>query len=138
MAGNLRLGTTAKNAAADAVAALCNSGFLDVYDGTQPAADGAVTTQTKGIRYLFGATAFGSAASGVATANAIAAATVIASITPTWCRALKSDGTTIVFDGNVSVGGAGGANLNYAAASLVVGATSTPTALTYTQPAQGT
>lgn len=138
MAGNTRLSTAAQNAAADAVAALCNGGTLKVYDGTQPAAGGAVTTQTLGITYTFAATAFGAATGGVATANTIAQATVVASITPTWCRALKSDGTTIVFDGNVSVNNVGGANLNYAAASLVAGATSTPTAVTYTQPAQGT
>ena len=138
MAGNTRLSTAAQNAAADAVAALCNAGKLRVYDGTQPAAGGAVTTQTLLLEYTFGNPAFGAAAGGTATANTIAAATVAASGTPTWCRAVKSDGTTIVFDGNVSVNGAGGANLNYAAASLVAGATSTPTSLTYTQPAQGT
>src|SRR5260221_10205792 len=75
-----------------------DNGYLRIYDGTQPAtADTAITTQNLLSTLRFGATAFGGAANGVATANVITADPAAAlSGTATWFRCLKSDGTTVV------------------------------------------
>jgi hypothetical protein len=125
------LSTAAANAAANAACALCNAGFLDIYDGTQPAtADTAVTSQVKLAHLTFAATAFGNAASAIATANAIGSATALATSTASWFRAYKSDGTSAVFDGSV---GTSGANLNLSSTSIVSGGTVSVTSLTYTQ-----
>jgi len=132
MALNPTLANVGANAAADAVCALVNSGFLDVYDGTQPAtADTAITTQVKLAGLTFAATAFGAAVAGVATANAIGAdASADATGTATWFRAYQSDHTSAVFDGSA---GTSGCNLNLSSASIVASGTVTVTALTYTQ-----
>ena len=124
MALNTQLADATVNAQADASAALCNSGMIRIYDGTQPAtADTATSSNTLGVTLTFGATAFGSASSGLLTANAITAGTAVAAITPTWARILKSDGTTVVMD--VSAG-ASGCNLTIGpfTAGTVVSATS--------------
>lgn len=113
MALNTQLSDETVNIQADTLATLCNSGLIRVYDGTQPAtADTAVGAQTLGVTLTFGATAFPAAVSGLLTANAITSGTAVASITPTWARILKSDGTTVVMD--VSAG-ASGANMTIGA-----------------------
>lgn len=114
------------NAAANAVAALCNSGFIDIMSGAQPAANGAATTVLATV--TFGATAFGAASGGVVTANAIGSAAAGASGTASWFRAYKSDHTTPVFDGSV---GTSGCNLNLNSVAISSGATVSVTALTY-------
>lgn len=131
-----RLADASKNAAADAVAVLCNTGYIRIYDSTgtgQPAdPDSAVTTQVLLAELRFGATAFGAAAAGVATANAITSdASADATGTATWFRVLKSDGTTKVFDGSV---GTATANLILNSVSIVIGASVAITAMTYSQP----
>jgi len=114
-------------AANDAVKALCNSGTLKIYGGSQPTdANTAVGAQTLLATFSFAATAFGaSAASGtapsrssVATAAAISDVTAVATATATWFRALKSDGTTVVFDGSV---GTSGCDLNLVSTAIVSG-----------------
>lgn len=124
MALNTQLADATVNAQAATLATLCNSGLIRVYDGTQPAtADTAITSQVLGVTLTFGATAFPAASSGLLTANAITSGTAVASITPTWARILKSDGTTVVMD--VSAG-ASGANMTIGAftSGTVVSATS--------------
>ena len=120
MALNPKRSNTAVSAAADAVCPLLNNGYLRLYSGTQPAtADTAVTTQTLLAELRWNATAFGAASSGVATANAITADTSADNTgTATWFRALKSDGTTVVFDGSV---GTSGADLNLNSTSIKIG-----------------
>ena len=113
MALNTQVSDNTVNVQANALAALCNSGTIKIYDGTQPAtADTAISGNTLGVTLTFGATAFGAAVSGLITANAITAGTAVATITPTWARIFKSDGTTVVMD--VSAG-ASGANLTIGA-----------------------
>lgn len=130
MALNPKVSILARNAEADALGALANSGVIRIYDGTQPAnADTAVSGQTLLVTLTFGATAFGAASGGVITANAITPGTVIANSTPTWCRILKSDGTTVLFDGSV---GTSASNLIFAVASLVIG-TVVGATMTYTR-----
>jgi hypothetical protein len=130
VANNFKRTDLAANTEADAVAALLNSGFLDIYDGSQPAtADTAVSTQTKLARLTFGSTAFASAIGGVATANAITSDSAAdATGTAAWFRALKSDGTK-VYDGSV---GTSGCDLNLNTTSIVINAQVSVSALTYT------
>jgi hypothetical protein len=112
MALNTQLTDLAANTEIDALTALLNNGYLDLYDGTQPATgDVAVSTQTRLASLRFGNPAFAAGVAGVAIANAIASDTDSdASGTATWFRAWKSDHTTPVLDGSVAAVG-GVANL---------------------------
>lgn len=135
MALNTQLAFNTADVANNAIAPLLNSGFLDIYDGAQPAnADTAVAAQVKLARLTFGATAFGASASGVITANAITSGTILATSTAAWCRLLKTDGTTVVMDGTV---GTAGANVTVNSAAFVINATAAVTACTFTTPRQG-
>lgn len=112
MALNTQLADATVNAQATALGNLCNSGFIKLYDGTQPAtADTAITSQVLGVTLTMNATAFGAPSSGVITANAITSGTAVASITPTWARITTSGGATVM---DVSAGSSG--------ANLTVGA----------------
>lgn len=132
MALNPKLSNAAANAAADAVCVLANSGKLRIYDGAQPAtADTAVGAQVLLAELTLNATAFGAAVAGVATANAITSdSDADATGTAAWFRVLKSDGTTVLFDGSV---GTASANLNLNTTSIVQHAAVAVSALTYTQ-----
>lgn len=132
MALNPKLSDTAANAAVNAVTALANSGFLRIYDGTQAAdANTAVGAQVLLAELTLNATAFGASVAGVATANAITAdASANATGTATWFRVVKSDTTTVLFDGSV---GTSGANLNLNSTAISIGANVAVTSLTYTQ-----
>lgn len=131
MALNPKFTNLAVNTKVDAQAVLLNGGFLDIYDGTQPAtADTAISTQVKLARLTFGNPAFGAGVAGVATANAIAQdAAADATGTASWFRALKSDGTAVL-DGSV---GASGANLNLNTVSIVINAAVSCTSFTLTE-----
>lgn len=137
MALSPRLADAAKNASADAVCTLLNTGYLRIYDSTggtgQPAdPDTAIGSQVLLAELRFGGTAFAAASGGTATANAITAdSDANATGTATWFRALKSDGTTKVFDGSV---GTSGCNLNLNTVAIVINASVSVTSLTYTQP----
>lgn len=96
-----QLSNLAVNTQGDAMAALLNNGYLRIYSGTQAAtADTAITTQVLLAELRFAATAFGASSAGVITAASIAAVTAAATGTASWCRCLKSDGTTVVMDGS--------------------------------------
>jgi hypothetical protein len=133
MSLNLKLSETTVNAEADAHSALLNSGYLRIYDGTQPTnADTAIGTQVLLAELRFSATAFAAASGGVATANAITSdSSANASGTATWYRTLKSDGTTVVSEGSV---GTSGANLNLNSVAISAGAAVDCTAFVFTQP----
>ena len=121
MALNTQLSDETVDVQADALAILCNSGFIKVYDGTQPAtANTAIGAQVLGVTLTFGATAFPAASGGLLTANAITSGVAAASITPTWARIFRSNGTTVVMD--VSAGAAG--------ANLTIGAFTSGTTVT--------
>jgi hypothetical protein len=131
MANAPKLSNAAASAAADAVAALCNNGYLRIYDGSKPAAaDTAITTQNLLAELRFGATAFGAAVNGVATANALTADSAAnATGTATWFRVLKSDGTSPVYDGEV---GTSGSDLNLNSVAIQANAQVSVSAFTYT------
>lgn len=132
MALNPKLSNAAANAAADAVVALANNGYLRIYDGTQAAdADTAVGAQVLLAELRFGAPAFGASAAGVATANAITPdSSANATGTATWFRVLKSDGTTVLWDGSI---GTATANLILNSVAISSGAAVSVSAFTYTQ-----
>lgn len=131
MANNFKRSNAAASAEADAVCALLNTGYLRIYDGAQAAtADTAIGAQVLLAELRYGATAFGNAANGVATANAITPdAAANATGTASWFRALKSDGATVVFDGSV---GTSGCDLNINSAAIQINAIVSVTAQTYT------
>lgn len=131
MALNPKLANAAVNAAADAAAALFNSGKLRIYDGTQAAtADTAIGAQVKLAELVFNATAFGSAVAGVLTANAITQdSSADATGTASWFRCTKSDGTTGLLDGSV---GTATADMIVPTTAIVAAAVITCSAFTLT------
>lgn len=132
MPTNLKLSTQAVNAEADAVCALLNSGFLDIYDGLQPpTADTPIGAQTKLARLGFGSPAFAAAVAGVAAANAIASdPSAPAAGAAAWFRALTSTNLPI-YDGSV---GTSGCDMNLATTSISVGAVVSISSGQYTSP----
>lgn len=127
----------ARDAAINAITATLNSGSVRIYAGTAPAnADAALSSNTLLAVLPLGATAFGAASGGVATANAITADTSAdATGTPTFFRLLAADGTTVVYQGTA---GAAGQELNLSglsAGQIVAGGSVSVTSLTITQTA---
>jgi hypothetical protein len=132
MAANTHLSLASWNLALNAAIDVLNSGFLDIYDGSQPATpDVAVGAQVKLAHLPLSATAFGASSSATKTANAITSATALATSTATWFRAYKSDTTTAVIDGSV---GTSGADLNLNTTSIVTGATVSVSSWTISDP----
>jgi hypothetical protein len=132
MALNPKLSNTAANAAADAVARLLDNGYLRIYGGSQPTdANTALGAQVLLAELRFNATSAPAASAGVLTFNAFTAdSSADATGTAAWFRALKSDGSTVVFDGSV---GTSGANLNLNSVAIQSGAAVSVSAFTYTQ-----
>ena len=136
MALNQRIAVAAQNAAADAVTALIGaSGFLDIYSGTQPTnPDTALGAQVRLAHLALAADAFANAASGTASANAIADDTAAdATGTASWGTFTTSAGTRII---DFSVG-TSGANLNLNTVAIVAGATISVTGYDFSVPMQG-
>ena len=131
MANNLKISTTATNAQADALSDLLDNGYLRIYDGAQPAnANTAITSQVLLAELRFNATASPSASGGVLTMNSITQDSSANNTgTATWFRALKSDGSTVVFDGSV---GTSGSDLNLGSTSITSGASVAVTSMTFT------
>jgi hypothetical protein len=131
MALNSKLGVAYRNSALNTILANLNSGFIRIYDGTQPTdADTAITTQNKLSELTFSSTAFASASGGVATANAINDdPAAVATGTATWFRCLESNGTTVIMDGSI---GTSGCNLNLNTTSIVASARVSITSMTVT------
>jgi hypothetical protein len=96
-----------RNAYLTALGGNANSGYLRIYDGTQPAnADTAITTQQLLAELTMSATAF-TVAAGVATANAVTQdASANNTGTASWFRQVAANGTTVCWDGSVSTAGA--------------------------------
>ena len=131
MALNPHLSDTSANAAAVAIGTLANSGYLAIYQGTQPAnANGDASGSTLLATLTLAASAFGAPVAGVITAAAITSAQAVAGGTAQWFRVFESDGITALFDG--SVGLTSGNNINMAATTIVQGAYVSVSALTFT------
>lgn len=123
--------TTAANAQLDAVTALLSNGYIRIYDGTRPAnANTPISGNTLLAELRYATPAFPAASSASSTANSISAVTCVATGTASWFRCLKSDGTTVVFDGNV---GTSGSDCNFNTTSFAVGAAVSLTSVVLTQ-----
>lgn len=104
-----------RNARLDAITTFVGgSGRLRIYSGTRPATGGTATTILAEL--TLNATFAPAASGGVLTLNAITQdSSADATGTATWFRVLKSDGTTICFDGDV---GTSGSDLNLTTTSI--------------------
>lgn len=120
--------------------AMNTTGVIDIYTGSAPGPDAAVTGTLLGTLGL-AATAFGAAASGVSTAGAISSDTS-ADATGTagyWRMRLSGDATGISttlkrLEGTVTATGGGG-DMQLNSVSIALGGTIALTAMTYTHPA---
>ena len=133
-----RISVAAQNASVNALTALLNvasaAGHVKIYTGTQPASVGTAATGTLLSTLTLSVTAFGSAASGTATANAITSDTnAAASGTAGWFRAFDSAGTAVI-DGSVTATGGGG-DMTLNSTSIVAGGTVACSSWTITAPA---
>jgi len=128
---NPKFGNAAANAAADAISDALDNGYLRIYTGSQPAgADTALSGQTLLAELRYANPASGAASGGVVTFSAMTAdSSADATGTAAWFRALKSDGTTAVFDGSV---GTSGCDLNLNSTAIQSGAAVSISSHTYT------
>lgn len=133
----LRLATAARNAAADAVVDLIDAGAgagtVKIYTGSQPATGDTAESGTLLATIAYADPAFGSAASGTATATDPAAVNASATGTAGWFRVEDSTGAN-VFDGDVTATGGGGV-MTLSTTSLVSGSPVDITSFTVTMPA---
>ena len=121
-----------RNAELDAFGALFNSGYLRIYSGAQPATPETAASGVLLAELRFNASAFGASAAGVITAAALTAdASADATGTAGWARALQSNGTTPLMDGDVSTSGAW---INLNSVAIGIGSSVSVTALTITNP----
>ena len=120
--------------AVNARTALLNSGFMELWTGSQPALNGALTG-TKLAKLGFAATAFGAATASAGTvtgsANAISSAVALATGTAGYFAVLKSDDATVVATGTV---GLSGSDMNMSALSIVAGQIVACSGFSFTQP----
>ena len=126
------LANASASAAADAVARHLDNGYCRIYSGTKPAtADTALSGNTLLAELRYNVTSAPAASNGVLTMNSMTAdSSADATGTATFFRALRADGTTVVFDGTV---GTSGCDMNLTSTSIVVGGAVSVTAHTYTQ-----
>lgn len=133
MANNPEFSDATVKTGVDAMTALLNSGFLELYTGGQPALNGSLTG-TLLATLTFGSTAFGaSSASGgivTATANAITSGTAGNTGTAGYFAILKTDNSTVVATGSV---GTSGADLNLSTLSIVSGSVVSCSSFSITQ-----
>lgn len=137
MALNPKTSAASRNLSLNAAFDPLNSGFLRIYDGTQPAdADSALAGNTLLAELTLNATAFAAASAGSKAAGAITAdSSANATGTATWFSLVKSGGvraSDTVMDGSV---GTSGANLNLNSVAIQSGAAVSVTSLTITQAA---
>ncbi len=128
----LSVAAATRNAEVNAATALLNNGTIVIYSGSVPAtADTALGAQVVLATCTYGATAFGAASGGSATANAIAGANAVATGTASFFRSFKVDATTVVLQGAV---GTSGAELNINSTAIQNGAAVAVTSQTYARP----
>jgi hypothetical protein len=120
-------------AGVNAACTLPNSGFLNIYTGSQPSLDGALTgTLLASLPLNADAFANATASGGVVTAaaNSITSASAVATGTAGYHAVLEDDGLTVVWTGSA---GLSGADLNLSSTAIVLGALVTCSSYTYSQ-----
>lgn len=128
-----RISTAARNAAADAIAALLDGGYIEIRTGTQPADPQTVASGTLLGTLPLSPTAFGAASNGTVTANAITDdSDADASGTAGWFRGYGS-GAVAVIDGNIT-GTSGGGDMELDDTAIVQGGVISVTSWTMTMP----
>jgi hypothetical protein len=129
MAANPKYSDACVNAEANAIGDALDSGYIRIYDGSQPAnADTAISGQNLLAELRFNAAAFPSAVAGLITAAAITDdSSANATGTASWARILASNGTSVYFDGSV---GTASANVVLNTVSIVTGAVVSCSSLT--------
>ena len=129
----IKLSTAARNAACDGVVDLLDLGTVEIRTGARPASPQAAATGTVLGTFTLPATAFGAAATGVATANAITGVTASGSGTASYFRAYRSagNGGGAVIDGDVATSGA---DMSIQNTSVNSGQALSVTSWTHTQP----
>jgi hypothetical protein len=131
---SLNISIASRNAALDAQAPLANTGYLRIYTGTKPATPETAASGTLLAELRMNATAFGAAVNGVITAGAITSDSSADNTgTAGWFRILKSDGTTALWDGDVTATGGGG-DLTFGTVAFTSGGVVSITSLTITAP----
>lgn len=99
------LSTLAANAAAKAITDLLDGGYAAIYDGARPSSgDAAIPRGSRLLaRVQFARPAFMPPVDGSATANAVVPdRDANAEGRPTWFRTYRADGTSPVYDGDVT------------------------------------
>jgi len=133
-----RLANVTKDSMINALGPLCNGGSVKIYGPASGAAlpqpstpDTAIVSGTNGsllVSIPFGATAFTTSSGGAGNiglnGGTAISATVSATGTASWARILKSDGTTPVFDVDITVNGGGG-SMTFDNISFISGGTAT-------------
>ena len=141
---NLKLAVATRNSMVDAVTALIdaggagNPGKIQIYDGTIPGADEAVSTQTLLAELTFtdpATGAFAAASNGSASANAITDdSSANASGTASWFQVVDSAGT-VIFRGSVGPSGDGNTyDMTLDDVNIVAGGVVQISSFTFTQP----
>jgi hypothetical protein len=135
MATNFKISTAARNAAANAIAALCNSGTIQIRTGAPPANVADADAGTLLGTLTFGATAFGNAASGTATANAISSDTTADASGDAGHFRAKDGSANTIFQGTAG-NAADSPDMTFDNKSIVAGGTIAISSLTLTVPIQ--
>jgi hypothetical protein len=108
-----------------------SAAVLSIYGGTRPATPDTAPGSTVLVAFTM-AGAFGTAATGVITANAIPAGTVTLAGTAVWAR-LSTSGSVAVVDFDVSTTAAGTGDIQLTTTTLAVGVSVTISSFTLTE-----
>jgi len=132
-----RIGVSARNAAATAIATLLDGGAaagkIEIRTGSQPATPATAASGTLLATLTLTDPAFGAASTGVVTAATITGdSSADATGTAGWFRAMDSNNVAII-DGSVTATGGGG-DLTLNSVSIVAGGTVNVTSWTITMP----
>lgn len=130
MSYNTQLSTIFVNQQADSIAPYFDGGYLEIYDGVQPADADTAASGNILVTLQFASPAFGSAVNGVITANPLVTNVAVNTGTATWFRTLRSDYTTVLLDG--TVGSSAGFNLVLGTTAISTGSTVSITSFTHT------
>lgn len=126
----VKMSTTFRNAMADEMGASLDSGYIEFRSGTQPANPQTAATGTLLATVTLSSNAFGSASSGVITANFIGVVEIDTTGTVAWARLYQAD-DTVVLDCSV---GTSSADIIVSSTAFTAGVSLEYDTVTYTHP----